>query len=365
MTKKYYIGAMSGTSYDAIDVSVIEIKNGITLEFFHSKKIPNQIKSKIRNLIHSQNISLSELGRLDKQIGALFSLSIQECIKKNKLKNSDIGCIAVSGQTVCHEIHKQNPFSMQIGDPNIVSSETKLPVVHDFRNTHIALGGEGAPLVPEFHNELFYKKSNPRIAINIGGIANYSYVSNKNNIWGSDVGPGNALLDAYCQEFLNKQFDKDGRIASKGKIIKTELAKLLSNKFFKKPFPKSTGKELFNLNLLSSKFLKRAPEDVLATLTEFTALCITSAINKNNHKSKEIIICGGGGNNKFLVKRISDLANSKVGLSTNLGYDIQAIESMAFAWLGFKRFNNLPLKIQLGDNNFNKGLLGSIVQSRL
>lgn len=364
MTKKYYIGAMSGTSFDAIDISVIGLKKGITLEFFHSKKIPSQIKSKIRNLINNKNITLSELGKLDKQIGSLFSLSIQECIYKNKIKTSSIGCIAISGQTICHEIHKKNSFSMQIGDPNITATEIQLPVVHDFRNMHIALGGEGAPLVPEFHNELFYKKSDPRIILNLGGIANYTYISNKRNLWGSDVGPGNALLDAYCQQFLNKPFDRNGKIASKGQIVKSELQKLLSNEFFIKPFPKSTGKELFNLNMLSSKFIKESPENVLATLTEFSALCVANAIKKNKHNSKDVIICGGGGNNKFLVNRLSDLVKTKVTLSTDLGYDIQAIESMAFAWLGFKRFTNQPLKIQLGKNNFAKGLLGSIAQSK-
>jgi anhydro-N-acetylmuramic acid kinase len=364
MNKKYYIGAMSGTSFDAIDVSVIRIQDGISLEFFHSKKIPSQIKSKIRSLINKEIFTLSELGKLDKQIGSLFSSSIKECIYKNKLQKSSVGCVAISGQTICHEVNKKNSFSMQIGDPNIIATETQLPVIYDFRNMHIALGGEGAPLVPEFHNELFYKKGSPKIILNLGGISNYTYVSNKKNLWGSDVGPGNAIMDAYCQKFLGKPFDKDGSIASKGKINKPELQKLLSNKFFKKSFPKSTGKELFNLSMLSPKFIKESSENVLATLAEFSALCVANAIKQNKHKSQNIIICGGGGNNKFLVKRISDLIPGEVTLSSALGYDIQAIESMAFAWLGFKRLSGEPLRIQLGKNKFNKGLLGSITKSK-
>ena len=364
MNKKYYIGAMSGTSFDAIDVSVIRIQDGISLEFFHSKKIPSQIKSKIRSLINKEIFTLSELGKLDKQIGSLFSSSIKECIYKNKLHKSSIGCVAISGQTICHEVNKKNSFYMQIGDPNIIATETQLPVIYDFRNMHIALGGEGAPLVPEFHNELFYKKASPKIILNLGGIANYTYVSNKKNLWGSDVGPGNALMDAYCQSFLDKPFDKDGKIASKGKIIKPELKKLLANKFFKKSFPKSTGKELFNMSMLSTKFLKEPSENVLATLAEFSAICIAASIQQNNHKCKEIVICGGGGNNRFLVERISHLVGTKTVPSSSLGFDMQAIESMAFAWLGFKRLTNQSLKIQLGKNEFNNGLLGSIAQSK-
>ena len=173
---------MSGTSFDAIDVSVIGLKNGITLECFHSKKIPSSLKSKIRTLINGENVTLSELGILDKQIGSLFSTSVQECINKNKLHKSNIGGVAISGQTIRHEVNKKNSFSMQIGDPNIIATETQLPVIYDFRNMHIALGGEGAPLVPEFHNELFYKKGSPRIILNLGGIANYTYVSNRKNL---------------------------------------------------------------------------------------------------------------------------------------------------------------------------------------
>ena len=170
MTKKYYIGAMSGTSFDAIDISVIGLKKGITLEFFHSKKIPSQIKSKIRNLINNKNITLSELGKLDKQIGSLFSLSIQECIYKNKIKTSSIGCIAISGQTICHEIHKKNSFSMQIGDPNTLAALTGIDVIADFRRKDIALGGQRAAVeVVVYHNGVGAAAARWRAEVSRGG----------------------------------------------------------------------------------------------------------------------------------------------------------------------------------------------------
>ena len=362
--KKFYVGAMTGTSHDAIDISFIDIEKNISLKYFYSKKMPTYIKTEIKRCIESQNVSLSELGKLNKAVGILFSRTIQEAIKKSKLKRQQIGCISISGQTIRHEIDKKNPFSMQIGDPNIISVETGLPVIHDFRNMHIALGGEGAPLVPEFHTELFYKPNTPRIILNIGGIANYSYVKNKNVVWGSDVGPGNALMDFYCQKFLNKPFDTNGRIASKGKILENELKRLLNISFFKKSFPKSTGKELFNTKLFSTTLLKNSPENILATLAELTAVSISDAIKKNKHQFDDLIICGGGAKNKFLINRISNLVSKDVMLSENLGYDVQAIESMAFAWMGYKRLNNESLKVQIEKNKYNKGLLGSVTLSK-
>lgn len=364
MSKTIYVGAMSGTSHDAIDVSIIDVEKTIALKFFYSQKIPSSIQEKIKQLIESNKTSLSELGKLNKEMGSLFSKVINKAILKSKIKKSQIACVSISGQTIRHEIHKKNSFSMQITDPNIVASQTLLPVVSDFRNMHIALGGQGAPLVPEFHQEIFYKKNDPRIILNIGGIANYSYIKRQKDLWGSDVGPGNALMDAYCNKYLDLPFDKGGLMASKGKVINTELKKLLEHDFFYEKFPKSTGKEIFNIEMLSKVLVKKNSNDVLATLAEFTAKSITNAISKNKHISKNIIICGGGGKNKYLIKRISELVKREVILSDDEGFNIHAIESMAFAWLGYKRINNQSLKVQLGKNKFNKGLLGSITQSK-
>ena len=364
MNKKIYIGAMSGTSHDAVDVSIIEISTGISLKYFYSLKIPSKLRTKIRNAIESNNISLSNLGKLNKEIGYIFSKAINLAINKSNVKKSNINCVAISGQTIRHEINKKYPFSMQIGDPNIVANEVNLPVVSDFRNMHIALGGAGAPLVPEFHNEIFYKSKCARIVLNIGGISNYSYVKSKKQIWGSDIGPGNALMDAYCIKYLHRPFDNKGSLASKGVINKTELNHLLKNSFFNKPFPKSTGKELFNLSILSNSFLSLPPQDVLATLAELTAQALVVAIKRNKHICKELIICGGGSKNKYLMSRIKKLVPVDVLISDELHIDAQSIESMAFAWLGFKRINKETLKVQQSNNKFSNGLLGSIVRSR-
>ena len=178
------------------------------------------------------------------------------------------------------------------------------------------------------------------------------------------MGPGNAILDAYCSDFLQIPFDKNGAIAAKGKVDHIELERLLQNNFFKRKCPKSTGKELFNIKILSKKFLKKKAEDILCTLVEFSAKSIINSIHKNGHNNYDIVICGGGAHNKYLVKRISEMASNDVVLSSDLGHDVFAIESMAFAWMGYKRVSNEALIVQTSSKNV-KGLLGSITKSRL
>ena len=363
MNKSIYIGAMSGTSHDAIDVSFISVDKNITLEFFYSYKLPKSLRLKIANQISSNNSSLSNLGKLNKELGLAFFKAIDIGLTKSKITKSKIKCIAISGQTVRHEIQGKTSFSMQLGDPNIVAARTSIPVAYDFRNMHIALGGQGAPLVPEFHEKIFFKKNKPRIILNIGGIANYTYLGKKSQPWGSDTGPGNALMDAYCSLKLGTNFDKNGASASKGTVINKELKKLLSNKFFMLPAPKSTGKELFNFKLLSEELLKHADEDILATLSEFTAKSISDSISKNKHLHSQIIVCGGGSKNTNLINRIKAHHGDDLLLSEELGFDSQAIESMAFAWLGYKRLYKKKSSIQLGAKKYTKGILGSIART--
>ena len=361
---KLYIGAMSGTSHDAVDVSLISVtKKNIKLEAFDSIKIPKNLSDDISNTISNNLISLSDLGILNKKVGMIFAKAVLRIIDKNVLKNPQNIAVGISGQTIRHEPNIKNNFSTQIGDPNIVSAITGTTVVSDFRNMHIAKGGEGAPLVPEFHAELFKSKKESRIILNIGGISNYTYVQADGSYFGTDTGPGNALIDAYCSKVLGLEFDRNGAIAEKGKVNLKELKKLLSNSFFKKKMPKSTGKELFNFGYISKNLLKHDKKDVLATLTEFSALTIANAIKKEKHDFKSIYICGGGSKNKTLLKRISFHLNMPVKLTSDLGLDPQAIESMAFGWLAYRRVNNIPSAVLLRNNRVVPALLGSITKS--
>ena len=361
---KLYIGAMSGTSHDAVDVSLISVnKKNIKLEAFDSIKIPRNLSDDIRNTISNNLISLSDLGVLNKKVGLIFAKAVSRIIDKNVLKNPQNIAVGISGQTIRHEPNIKNNFSTQIGDPNIVSALTGTTVVSDFRNMHIAKGGEGAPLVPEFHAELFKSKKESRIILNIGGISNYTFVNTDGSYFGTDTGPGNALMDAYCTRVLDIEFDRNGSIADKGEVNQKELKKLLSNSFLKKRMPKSTGKELFNFSYISKNLLKHDKKDVLATLTEFSALTISNAIRKERHDFKNIYVCGGGSRNKTLLKRISFHLNMPVRLTSDLGFDTQAIESMAFGWLAYRRVNNIPSAVLLKNNRILPALLGSITKS--
>ncbi len=362
MNKNIYVGVMSGTSHDSVDVSFIEVMNSIKLKAFHSKKISSSMQIKIQEAMSLGKISLDKYGSLDKEIGEVFGNAINEAINKTKINKSNIRCVAISGQTIWHSPNSKKPFTIQLGDPNIIAAKTKLTIINDFRKMHIALGGKGGPIVPEFHTRLFYKKNQPRVVVNLGGISNYSYVSSKTSIWGSDCGPANSLMDAYCSKKLKIPFDKNGAIASKGQIIQKELKKMLSHQFFKSSFPKSTGKELFNFLFIPKSLLQHSPEDVLATLCDLSAISIIDSIKKNNHKYKEIILCGGGTKNQMLVERINFHAKKECVISNEIGFESKAIESMAFAWFGYKRINNKPLSIQTKSKENAKGLLGNVVK---
>ena len=193
---KLYIGTMSGTSYDGIDVCAISVRKKIDLIRFSSFKYPPKLRKKIAAVIEDQILSLKDYGELNIQIGLAFAKAINKFIKQNNFSPSQIIAIGLSGQTLWHNPQGKYPFSIQAGDAAIVSKECGIDVVHDFRNDHISLGGEGAPLVPEFHQRLFSKSNQDRLILNIGGICNYSYLTKSKDFFGSDSGPGNALLDS-------------------------------------------------------------------------------------------------------------------------------------------------------------------------
>jgi anhydro-N-acetylmuramic acid kinase len=171
-------------------------------------------------------------------------------------------------------------------------------------------------------------------------------------------------MDAYCQKNLDRPFDKNGAVASKGIVLEKELERLMSLKFFSYPFPKSTGKELFNYELIGKPLLSESPKDILATLTELTALSIQVAVQKNNFLPNDIVICGGGVKNKFLLERISKLLDANVTSAEDEGLNSQAIESMAFAWFGFRRLNNIQSTVQISNKIVKKALLGSLTSSK-
>lgn len=355
---KIFIGTMSGTSYDGIDICAIETSNRIRLLNFNSFKYPKKLRTNISKIIQQQHLSLSEYFKLDKLIGIAFSKSINKFLIQNKINKKNVAAIGLSGQTLFHSPKGKYPFSIQAGDPKIVSKNCGIDVVSDFRNSHIKLGGEGAPLVPEFHHKLFYKRKTPLLILNIGGISNFTYLDNKGNFFGSDCGPGNALMDAYCQKYLNIPFDRKGNIAKTGIIHNPSLERMLSNPFFRKRHPKSTGKEIFNVRFIPKQLFKKPSQDILATLAELTAICISRSIRSQKIPPNQVIICGGGIKNDFLIDAIKKLVKIELTSVSEYGFDPQAIEAMAFGWMAKQRLFQNPLVVKK-----NKGLLGTITES--
>jgi len=354
---KLYIGTMSGTSYDGIDVCAISVRKKIDLIHFSSFKYPPKLRKKIAAVIEDQILSLKNYSELNIQIGLAFAKAINVFMKKNNFSSSQIMAIGLSGQTLWHNPQGKYPFSIQAGDAAIVSKECGIDIVHDFRNDHISLGGEGAPLVPEFHQKLFSTSNQDRLILNIGGISNYSYLTKSKDFFGSDSGPGNALLDSYCQKFLNQDYDRNGLLARKGKVHKASLSKMLAHPFFKKRQPKSTGKEIFNIRFIPKSLLQQSPESILATLTELTAKTIVQAIKHKQQSINEIIVCGGGIKNLFLIERISHYVSLPMVSSELMGYSPQSIEAMAFGWLASQKTANNPLIV-----GNKKGVLGKITK---
>ena len=357
---KIFIGTMSGTSHDGIDVCALRInKKKFELLKFNSYKYPDKLKKDISDVIQNQKLSLNKYFEIDKKIGLAFGESINKFLVKNYMKKNEIVAIGLSGQTLFHAPKNKYPFSIQAGDPKIVSMLSGLDVVSDFRNDHIALGGEGAPLVPEFHQNIFARRKSSLVVLNIGGISNFTFLDGKESFYGSDCGPGNALMDAYCQSFLNLPFDKNGELAKNGKVHNHSLKKMLDHPFFKKRHPKSTGKEVFNIMFIPKQLLKKSSYDILATLTELTAICIAKSLKSQKKLPDEVILCGGGIKNKFLVDSIQRLSKISLASSSEFGFNPQAIEAMAFAWMARQRIYNNPLCIK-----DKKGLLGKITRSK-
>jgi len=348
---------MSGTSYDGIDVCAISLGLDIKLLHFASYKYPVKLRKEIARVIEHQILSLQNYSDLNFHIGIAFAKAIDDFIVDHKITKSKICAIGLSGQTLWHQPQGNYPFSIQAGDPRVVAKKCEVDVVSDFRNDHIKLGGEGAPLVPAFHQRIFASSKQSRLILNIGGIANYSFLEKAQGFIGSDSGPGNALLDAYCQKYLNCPFDKNGLMARKGDLHLSSLNKMLSHPFFKKRYPKSTGKEVFNLTFIPKALLKQKPENILATLTELSAITIHKSTRKKEKLVEEIIVCGGGINNIFLMERINHYTSIPLCSSDRFGFQPQSIEAMAFGWLAAQRVRELPLKVKK-----NSGLLGTVTK---
>jgi anhydro-N-acetylmuramic acid kinase len=365
----YYIGIMSGTSMDAIDAVLVEFdSNGLAnTAACHSSAFPDSLKANLTAIVQpSWTGSLKHIASLNATLGSIYAETAEALIQKSNIPKDKINAIGNHGQTIWHQPDDEPHFSWQLGDANRIAELTGVTTVADFRNRDIAAGGEGAPLVPAFHKAVFSHSTKNRVILNIGGIANISLLSPNQNTLGFDTGPGNSLLDAWCLENQNKPFDKDGAWGATGKLIKPLLDELMTEPYFKRGHPKSTGKEHFNLQWLKQKLTSSmTPEDVQATLVEVTALSIAEGIKLaskvNQLKIDEVYVCGGGSKNLCLMQRLKQLLNSAaVDKTDSLGVDADWVEAIAFAWLARQTMLGLPGNLPSATGATGFRVLGAI-----
>ncbi|MDX6022038.1 anhydro-N-acetylmuramic acid kinase [Scandinavium sp. V105_16] len=341
-----YIGVMSGTSLDGVDVVLAAMDESIVAQQASlSYPIPIAIKEAILAICQGQQLTLSQYGQLDTRLGHLFADAVLALMAQEKLSASDIVAIGCHGQTVWHEPDGEAPHTLQIGDNNIIAARTGVTVVGDFRRRDIALGGQGAPLVPAFHHALLAVPHERRIVLNIGGIANLSMLSPGLPVKGHDTGPGNMLMDAWIWRQCGKPYDKDAEWAHTGKISLPLLQEMLSDPWFALPAPKSTGREYFNYGWLEHQLAKHpgvAAKDVMTTLTELTAVTISEQVLLSGG-CERLLVCGGGSRNPLLMARLAALLpGTEVSTTDDAGVSGDDMEGLAFAWLAWRTLAGLP-----------------------
>ncbi len=338
---RYYIGLISGTSLDGIDATIVDFHDNQTkLIASHCHTFPTLLHKKLSAFCNGIDTTIDHLGALDVEVGRLFAEATQQLLAQANIDYNDIIAIGSHGQTVYHQPQASTPFTLQIGDPNTIAALTGITTIADFRRKDIALGGEGAPFAPLFHRQMTHGQ--PRSAVvNIGGIANITCLTEDTTI-GFDSGPGNRLLDLWCQQYHDQPFDRDGKWAASGNIDSTLLQKMLSDAYFHQAPPKSSGREYFHNDWLHH-YLNQLdyalpPVDIQATLTALTAETIATAIKTNLSSPANVMVCGGGTHNQHLITLLTQqLTDYSVSSCAQFGWDPDWIEAILFAWLAKER----------------------------
>lgn len=350
-----YIGTMTGTSVDGLDVALLRVEPSgerqpsLAIVAAATVPLPPDLASTLKTLARPGDDGIDAVAAADAELGAFTGEAILACLADWRVAASDVRAIGTHGQTVRHRPAATRPYTVQIGDPNRIAEATGIDTVADFRRRDVAAGGQGAPLVPLFHEALFHHPQRSRVVVNIGGIANVTVLGRSAQEaagpLGFDTGPGNALLDAWAQQHRAEPFDDGGRWAAGGQVAANLLARLQQDAFVAAAPPKSTGKETYHLGYVELTCAGQAfaPQDVQATLAEFTAWSIATAIRRWGTQTGDVIVCGGGTRNGDLLRRLgSNLPNHRVITSAALGVDPDGLEAAAFAWFAHRALARLP-----------------------
>ncbi|MDP3148447.1 MAG: anhydro-N-acetylmuramic acid kinase [Ignavibacteria bacterium] len=381
--KKNIIGLMSGTSLDGVDAVLIEVsgsgsKTKINQLGFITYPFPRGLKKKILENSTPNSGNVTNICKLNFLIAHIYVDAVKELCKKSKFKLTGVDLIGSHGQTIHHLPQKKKYFgynfgsTLQIGDPSVIAKLTGILTIGDFRTADIALGGQGAPLVPYFDYLMFHSNKNNRALLNIGGISNIT-VLDKNgdvsSVIAFDTGPGNMMIDLLTKKFFNVYFDKNGSIASSGKI-NNEFSNALKkhDKFIEKKFPKSTGREYYGAEFLSPLLIKYGSipkEDILATVTDFTAYGVNRNYEKfikNEMEISELFVSGGGARNSFILNSIKKYFGNSVEVKNvrQLGISPDAKEAICFAVLANETLAGNPSNIPRVTGALKTTILGKI-----
>ncbi|MBV2128285.1 anhydro-N-acetylmuramic acid kinase [Arsukibacterium indicum] len=331
----YYIGIMSGTSLDGIDLVLASFSPQPKLICSQLHPFPADLKQQLQQLCQCGDNEIELLGPTEQQLAYCYAEGVAALLAKAGIAASSVAVIGCHGQTIRHRPDSRYPFTMQIGDMHKLAMLCQIPVIADFRRKDMAYGGQGAPLVPAFHQAIFQKPSQQRAIVNIGGIANVTVLASNAQVTGFDTGPGNALLDNWIMLCHARPYDDNGWFSSQGQLLPELLSQLLADPYFFKPPPKSTGREYFNLQWLQQFQPEHyTAEDVQRTLCRLTAQSIADSLSK--YKVEQLYVCGGGVHNPVLMQDLALLMpDCSVNQTNTLGVDADWVEAMAFAWLAW------------------------------
>lgn len=346
-----YVGLISGTSVDAIDAALVDFSQASPrLVRYQQAPLTEEIRKQLLDFNDLRcTASLTRVLELDALLGECFAAAALQLLEAADTARKQVRAIGSHGQTILHLPDAPHPSSLQIADPNRIALITGITTVADFRRMDIAAGGQGAPLAPAFHAAHMRSRDAHRAVVNIGGIANLSFLARDDGVpvLGFDCGPGNALLDEWTQRHLGRRFDDNGAWAAAGRCMEPLLERFLEDPFFSREIPKSTGRDYFNGAWLDGVLAQvrdeYAPADIQATLLELTVRGIIDGCRRLPQQIDELIVCGGGVHNLHLMSRLEALLpHGELRPSSDLGIPPDATEAMCFAWLAKRRLAGLP-----------------------
>ncbi|KGE04556.1 anhydro-N-acetylmuramic acid kinase [Pseudohaliea rubra] len=347
MAPAYYLGLMSGTSIDGVDAALLAF-HGDRFEVLDTlgRAHPPALREALATLCTPGNDGLDAVGPVDRAVALAFAEAALALLERHRIAPAQVAAIGSHGQTVRHRPGGEAPFTLQLGDPNLIAERTAITTVADFRRRDMAAGGEGAPLAPAFHRAAFAAPERRRAIVNIGGIANATLLDGATLVAGFDTGPGNTLLDSWARRHRGAAYDAGGAWGAEGSVLPALLEGALADPFFQRDGPRSTGREYFSETWLDSLLVGvpgADPRDVQATLAALTATGITRGLARAGFQAEEVYVCGGGAHNDDLMRRLHRaLAPASLATTQALGLDPDWVEAAAFAWLARETLAGRP-----------------------